>query len=42
MTESSLNQFIERILPCMTKGGMTQIVSQGNGFRQILVELKGF
>jgi hypothetical protein len=36
-----MTDFIQHILAHMTEGGMTQVMPQGYGFRQILIEIKG-
>ena len=38
MAETMGAQLVQRPLPCMAKGGMPQIMPQGNGFGQILVQ----
>jgi hypothetical protein len=41
MPETAGNEEIEDPLPCMAKRGMAEIVTEGDGFGQILIEGQG-
>jgi len=41
MPESLVIQFVQHLLANMTERGMTQVVTEGNGFRQVLIEVQG-
>jgi hypothetical protein len=42
MAEAALMQPVQHLLSGMAERGMTQIVTQGYGFHEILVEQEGF
>jgi hypothetical protein len=40
MAESSWDNLIERILSCMTKGRVADVMALGDGLRQFFIETK--